>query len=132
MSRVLICFANVHVMFPNYRPVLTSNQITFTSFLLQHVSKNMAHRFNCEVKCSSCHRCFKSSRTILKHSLTKHEVCLDINGLDFFDRSGAKVSLPKPKQISPSRLEAYNSWVASLTERIGEALHPALPGKHVI
>ena len=132
MSRVLICFANVHVVFPNYRPVLTSHQITFSSFLPQHLSQNMAHRFNCEVKCSSCHRCFKSSRTILKHSLTKHEVCLDINGLDFFDRSRAKVSLPKPKKISPSRLEAYNSWVASLTERIGEALHPALPGKHVI
>ena len=126
MSRVLICFATVHVVFPNYHPVLTSHQITFTSFLPQHVSKDMAHRFNCEVKCSSCHCCFKSSRTILKHSLTKHKVCLDINGLDFFDK------LPKPKQISPSRLEAYNSWVASLTERIGEALHPALPGKHVI
>lgn len=124
MSRVLICFANVHVVFPNFPSV--NKPPDYIYFIPQHVSKNMTHRFNCEVKCSSCHRCFKSSRTILKHSLTKHEACLDINGLDFFNK------LLKPKQISPSRLEAYNSWVASLTERIGEALHPALPGKHVI
>ena len=88
----------------------------------------MANRFTCDIKCPTCQRFFKSSKTILKHASTKHQLALNGRRLDFLDRSGAMVSLPKPKKIGASRLEAYKSWISTLTERIGEALHPALPG----
>ncbi len=89
----------------------------------------MKNRFTCDVKCPSCHRRFKSSRTTIKHGLTKHGLTLDGRRLDFYDSSEETVTLPEAKKISPARLELYKSWIASLTERVGEALHPALPGK---
>ncbi|KAL9961992.1 hypothetical protein ACROYT_G002024 [Oculina patagonica] len=91
----------------------------------------MKNRFTCDVKCPSCHRRFKSSRTTIKHGLTKHGLTLDGRRLDFYDSSEETVTLPEAKKISPARLELYKSWIASLTERVGEALHPALPGKWV-
>lgn len=88
----------------------------------------MANRFTCDIKCPLCHLCFKSSRTTLKHAVSKHQQVLDARGLNFLDSSGGMVSVPEPRKIDDSRLDLYNSWIGSFTERIGEALHPALPG----
>ena len=59
----------------------------------------------------------------------KYGLNVQIGDLNFREATGTVVLPPAPKKVSASRLETYYCWLGSLTERIGEALNPALPGE---
>ena len=58
--------------------------------------------------------------------LASHQ--LRISAVDFIGENGEIVQVAKPVILS-GVLENYYKWLATVTERVNEALHPALPGK---
>lgn len=61
--------------------------------------------------------------------LKSHQLAM--TPLQFLDENGRPVKLIEPMRITlASELENYNKWLIAVVERINEALHPALPGKH--
>lgn len=88
----------------------------------------MAARFTCDVPCAFCARKFKSFKVLSKHSRDRHNK--DPNGrVRYLNNTGEEVSLCDPRvSLEEHRTETYKRWLATLSERIGEALHPELPG----
>ena len=88
----------------------------------------MATRFTCDIPCEVCTRKFKSFKVLTKHSRERHSK--ESNGrVRYLDNAGVEVSLCEPREVlGEGRAEAYKRWLATLCERVGEALHPQLPG----
>ena len=86
-------------------------------------------RFSCSVKCSECSREYKTSRATLRHMLKSHG--LQPSSVDFFDAKGQIVDIRNPTTLpkDSTALVNYKEWLLSLTERVNEALHPALQGR---
>jgi hypothetical protein len=53
---------------------------------------------------------------------------LRISAVDFIGEDEEIVQVAKP-DILYDDLAHYHDWLATLVERVNEALHPALPGK---
>ncbi len=58
--------------------------------------------------------------------ITFHQLC--ISPVEFIGENEKIVDVAKPV-ILCSDLLHYHEWLTTLTERVNEALHPALPGK---
>ncbi len=85
-------------------------------------------RFSCNIQCPRCTKQCKTSRAVQHHMLKSHN--LRHSPLHFLNEDNVVVNIDKPFQLpndSPT-LENYKDWLATLTERVNEALHPALPG----
>ena len=85
--------------------------------------------FSCSVECPRCLKQYKTSRAVQRHMLKSHDLCY--SPLVFLDENNATVDVDKPCLLPSDSvmLENYKEWLATLTERVNEALHPALPGK---
>ena len=83
-------------------------------------------RFSCSVKCLRCSRSWKSSKAVWQHMLVPHQLC--ISAVDFIGENAEIVQVTKPV-ILCGGLENDYKWLASVTERVNEALHPALSGQ---
>ena len=53
---------------------------------------------------------------------------LRVPPVEFVGEKKEIVKVDKPIKLHGD-LEPYNTWISTLTERVNEALHPALPGK---
>ena len=91
-----------------------------------------SRQFSCTVDCPRCTKTYKNSKSAVEHRLKSHQLTSHLNAIEFRDNNSVLVDFPKP-EILPSdcaQYERYKEWLASLRERLNEALHPALPGKY--
>ncbi len=90
-----------------------------------------SRRFTCTIECPRCTKTFKNSKSALQHMLKIHQLSGTSHVVEFRNHNNIALSLPKIVLLPTdcAQHESYKEWLATITERLNEALHPGLPGK---
>ena len=95
------------------------------------LDKTVIKRVSYSVKCPTCIKEYKTSRAVRRRMLKSHS--LRHSALSFFDENNTVVNFHKPNLLASDSVmsQNYKELLATITERVNAALHPALPGKYV-
>jgi len=101
------------------------NTILFEAHNTLHNSMS-AMATTCSIPCSRCNRIFKTSKSLKKHFLDRHQSTQWASSITFYDNDH-EILIPSFEVATD--VNGYKLWLSSLSERMLEALHPVLPGK---